>query len=482
MAEKILSVNNFFGGISSAEKIGLPGAFGDGSEFLDYSQDPNQITIQPKGTKVSGSTVVDLVKWIVDASPHDTNKYFYGDAGNIYRETSAGTWSNLRTVTNSVGQGMAVVNDYVYYTQNSQIGRYGPLSAAPAFQDDWQTGLNSTATSTYAPIQPFRAGFVVGHGNYLAYYDGSVWDVDRIVLPPGFQVRALTQVQETIVGAMWRSDGAITDTEEGYIFLWDGDATFVNNFYRTNGAPNALAHTGNRLLSFQGSSGQIYTDIEPFSLIHQIPNLGPREYVEVLPGATTTWQGQTYFGSAGNTDSTTVKHGIYSYGAKSNLYPEALNYTQKISTGTQTGTGIKVGALMGSGNQLYWSWKDSSTYGVDRVTSASTPAASATYISLVHDDERPGHDKMPKVILATHKALLSGESVQIGYKRDRAANFTTETANSTVGTTSTRASIPGDRYKEFEFEVILATSGSTAPSVTGINYLFDDLREEEELI
>ena len=36
--------------------------------------------------------------------------------------------------------------------------------------------------------------------------------------------------------------------------------------------------------------------------------------------------------------------------------------------------------------------------------------------------------------------------------------------------------------KEMEFEIILATSGTTAPTVTGIDYLFDDLSQEKALI
>lgn len=478
MAEQILTVNTFFGGISQAEKIGLEGAFGAGSEFLDFNKDPNQLTIQLAGSKVSGSVVVDLVKWLVDASPHDTNRYGYGDTGKIYRETSGGTWSVLRTVSNAGGQGMAVSADYLYYTQDTQIGRYGPLSGSPSFTDNWQTSLNDTSSVDFAPILPFKEGIAVGHGNYLGWWDGAVWDADRLVLPAGFYIRALTQVQEFIVIGAWRGGSGVNDSETGFVFLWDGSATTFNYFFPTDGAPNALGNTRNRLVSVLGSRGQIYTDMEPFNLVNSVPGLAAGKSIEVYPGAITTWKGQTYIGMGGSTDDASVKQGIYSYGARSTLFPEVLNYPHEISTGTQAGTGMKIGALLGVGNSLYWSWKDGSSYGVDKVGSSSNFAATATYVSLVHDDGRAGHDKMPKALLVTHKPLATGESIQLGSKMDREASFTLDTANSTVGSQSTRYAIPADRYHEAEFEVILAGPGTSAPTVTSIDYLFDDLREE----
>lgn len=489
MSEQILTIDKFYGGLSQAEKVGLEGSFAPGSQFLDYSQDPSRFTLQQIGSKVSGSTVVDLVKWIVDGSPYDTNRYFYGDAGNIYRETSGGTWSNLRTVSNSVGQGLAIHNDYLYYTQHAQIGRYGPLSTSPVFQDNWQTSLNNTQTPAFAPIMAFKEGLAVGHGNNLGWWDGATWDVDRLTLPPGFYIRSLTQIKEFIVIGAWRGGSNVTDSEEGYVFFWNGSSVTFDYFFPTDGAPNALGNTKNRLISVLGSQGQIYTDEEPFNLVHQIPNLPAGKSMEVFPGAVTNWKGQTYIGMGGSTDSSTVKQGIYTYGSRSSLYPETLNFAHAVSgtisggnsTYPTAGTTVKVGAVLGVGNSMYWSWRDGSNYGVDKITSSSNFAASGTYVSLVHDDGRAGHDKMPLVMAVAHLPLASGESVQIGYKFDRATSFTTDTANSTVDSQTTRFTFPATRYRYAQLEVVLASPGTSAPTVTSIDYVFDDLREEQQM-
>ncbi|MDI6808159.1 MAG: hypothetical protein QME66_04140, partial [Candidatus Eisenbacteria bacterium] len=94
MARKILRQRSFFGGISEAEKEGLRGA----SSFLEKLNifgDPGQVTIQPTTAKVSGTVVVDLVKWMVMGTPHDTNLWAYGDGGRIYKATTggSGTWT-----------------------------------------------------------------------------------------------------------------------------------------------------------------------------------------------------------------------------------------------------------------------------------------------------------------------------------------------------------------------------------------------------
>jgi len=99
-----ITFDSFSGGLSDGNRIGVSGSFLFG-QGLNFKDNPDQITANKAAVKNSGTTVTDLVKWI---SNDGTTTYFYGDAGKIYKRTSGGTWSLLRTVANSGGQGLCV--------------------------------------------------------------------------------------------------------------------------------------------------------------------------------------------------------------------------------------------------------------------------------------------------------------------------------------------------------------------------------------
>ena len=481
MSRKILFQRSFSGGISEAEKVGIPGAFLFGQK-LNIFGDPSQVSILPAAVKESGTVVTALIKWLVPGTPHDTNLYGYDEAGHIYKRTSGGTWTDERTVANSKGQGMDVYNDYLYYTQNTQLGRYGLLSGSPSFTDAFATGLNDTSGSTYAPVKAFNGFVYAGHGNKLLQTDGTTTTVAKLTLPVGLNIRSLEVLDEFLVIGTWRGT-SITGNEEGYLFFWDGTATNYNYFVKIeDGGCNALLNSRNRLLSVVGSSGFIYMNYNPFQKLQQLPKLVLGKYVEVLPGAVTSWRGQAIIGFAGNTDSADIYHGAYQWGAISEKYPEVLNYAWPISTGTQTGTGVRIGALRGAGSNLFMAWKDGSSYGVDKIVNSASPYSSATMENLIFDDQRNGENKKAVVVKVSHLALVSGESIQIGYKTNRASSYTTGAANSTVDTIATRLPVDFSKasFNEFQFEFILATTGSTSPKVTGAALEYDDLKEEKD--
>lgn len=135
-----LSIQDFSGGISPFDKVGIKGS----ARFiktLNLHEDPSRVTLMPAPAKVSGSTVTALVKWGVDTNPYATDRYFYDASGNIYKETSGGTWSVDRagaTIANgAAGQGMEVFDNFVYYATSSTIGRKGYLNGTPAYADDF---------------------------------------------------------------------------------------------------------------------------------------------------------------------------------------------------------------------------------------------------------------------------------------------------------------------------------------------------------
>lgn len=121
------------------------------SECLDVRTDPYRVTLLPATQKESGGTVTDFLKW-ADITPASLVTYLYGDTGNIYSRTTAGSWSKLHQTASSHGNGLGYFygDDYLYYTGDTAIGRYGPVSGTPTFTDDFLTAQGGTPQNTYS--------------------------------------------------------------------------------------------------------------------------------------------------------------------------------------------------------------------------------------------------------------------------------------------------------------------------------------------
>lgn len=142
------------GGIADLSKNSPDTEFAFGRS-IDVRSDPYRVTILGKTVKESGGIVNDLVK---DGDRIGTDLYEYGETGNIYKRTSLGSVTLLHTVPNSHGNGMKYYkeDDYLYYTNDKGIGRYGQVvNGTPVFVDDFlgaQGGvpLNTNALSLVA--------------------------------------------------------------------------------------------------------------------------------------------------------------------------------------------------------------------------------------------------------------------------------------------------------------------------------------------
>lgn len=158
--KKRLVIKDYSGGIGTASEKRDVSNSARFTKNLNPFEDPSYITLSRKTTKVSGSTVTDLVRWSEDGSPWSTSRYFYAEDGKIHQETSGGTWSTLRTVSGSNGEGFLIFDDYLYYALTAELGRYGKLSGTPAFNDSFltdgttnvdQSGGATTATDYVPP-------------------------------------------------------------------------------------------------------------------------------------------------------------------------------------------------------------------------------------------------------------------------------------------------------------------------------------------
>jgi hypothetical protein len=331
----------------------------------------------------------------------------------------------------------------------------------------------------FHPMIEHLNGVVVGNERYLAYWDEATYEPNRVVLAPGFEVRALCKVDEFVVVAAFRGS-SVGEAEEARLYFWDGIAdTF--NFHKdvSIGAGQALINSRNRLMGVYGNRGGLHLGTDPFEDIsHEIPTLASGKSVEVYPGAVTNYQGKTLIGIASSTDDTEeLQIGVWAYGRQDNKQSEALTLAYTISTGSSSGENLNIGAVRGIGKELYISFRDGADYGVDKVSFDSSPAEEGTFESFIFDHQNPRKSKLAEKLIIGFEALREGEAVTPKVKVNR-GNFAAGTTVNTEGATT--AELPlFTRFKEIElgFE---AEGVTTSPKVTDIFFEFDDLKEERD--
>jgi hypothetical protein len=171
MADEKKTYGRFAGGIADSIKEGSNGQIPNQFYFgrsINYRDDPQAITLLPGALKESGTVIVDLLK-CADTIPTDLSVYAYGNAGTVYKRTSAGSWSALRTVANSHGNGVGYFtgDDYLYYLTDKTVGRYGPISGTPQFVDDMIASMGGARTNTYS------ATFTAASSQYASAVDSA---------------------------------------------------------------------------------------------------------------------------------------------------------------------------------------------------------------------------------------------------------------------------------------------------------------------
>ena len=151
MAKKtIKETSAFFEGISDFAKLGGPAQYQWG-RCIDHRTDPRAVSLLPRTLKESGTVVTGLPKWATTPPTTCGDTFIYDETGKIYSRSSAGSYTELRTVPQSHGNGMEWFGEdnFIYYTNDKTIGRYGPICTSnPQFNDDFFGSQGGNRTNT----------------------------------------------------------------------------------------------------------------------------------------------------------------------------------------------------------------------------------------------------------------------------------------------------------------------------------------------
>lgn len=327
-------------------------------------------------------------------------------------------------------------------------------------------------SDTYHPIKQFTNFLVIGNERYVAKLEaGSVYNPHRLTLPSGYRVRCFGFWHDYVAIGTWQGD-EITDVDSAKILLWDGTSdTYVEPIDVPQGAINALFGKQGRLYISAGYRGQFfeYTGGPEASPLFRLPLSEKSDMIEIAPGAITMWEGILQVGATLSTDSTTIHQGVYTWGRDESTDPVSLGFDYPLSVGDRMSSDVKIGSLLARGKKLYIGFANSGSYGIDVVNKSANPAATATIELLNTDLLNVASLKYPLTFRVDFLPLVSGQSVVLKYKADRAASWSTLATQSTSGATEVAGSI-NQRVKEIQFALDITTNGS---QVTIINFAFD---------
>jgi len=161
------------------------------------------------------------------------------------------------------------------------------------------------------------------------------------------------------------------------------------------------------------------------------------------------------------------------------------------TTGNSISTGIKIGLLMPVNKKLLMGWKDGVSYGLDSVDPSGSPYPAGSIEWLIRDEGALWKEKKPDTIRADFDTLLTGHSVSLQYKLDRASAYSTaeiasydsdpEGNENKILRVQPNISDLGSevRHREYQVRLNLATSVSTSPAALGVTIMEDALTDED---
>lgn len=468
---EVLTLKNFNGGISPQAAKGVRGSFAFGYG-LDI-RDNNTLKCNQKLKKDSSTIVTDLVLAMFRAS--DGKVYAFGDTGKVYRKSS-GTWTNVYTEPGGKITGAcefkSTSGSFILYATQTKLRKISLTNAGGT----WSGNTSDAGTFTNGIAGDFHTMrvaigvVIINDGDLLAMYDyEDAFNAAALRMSTGTKGKALLDRDDrVIVGGK--------ENDDGKFITWDRQAdSWLAKKDAQGPIVNSMGFLEQGIVAQVGTNGKLkYWNFGNTVPLTTIPGTASS-----YPGAVTEYNTLTHIGMNGGS-----KNGVYSIGRLDLNDPRALNLEYVPSHGKLTGT--EIGALARDGSDLYVSWKDGSTYGIDVID--QTEKATAVYESLVLDMTKSQIEKFlrhVKILLADD--LPAGCEVSVKYRATRSTTqeqaaddadgwvpMTMSDERDSIDQTGERKGVfnAEGQGEQIELQVTLTPSGNTSPEVESIHLYF----------
>lgn len=343
---------------------------------LDPHSKPGILQVAQKMVKVSSTTVTAFCRESVVSSNGFIYWFSYTD-GKIWQQTiSDNTFLLVFTTTAAAGGvgclGAFEYQGYIYWATESRLHRILALGNDTAAEWTSNVALNwatfSNTDALFHPMYEVNQVLYIGDGKYVAQVDGSTFTANALDIKAPLRVKSLGKMNVDLLIGTWVAD-TITHTE---LIRWN---TYSVSYTSSDTIPetgiNAFIPADNTVLVQAGLGGNIYSyDGANLNLYKTIPGeYSPTKYGEVHPSSVANLNGQILMGFS-NGSGNPADEGVYRMARHDVKYPTILDFPYPISErsgGVLVTSGIEIGAITVSGFNLYVAWKNSTTYGVDKL-------------------------------------------------------------------------------------------------------------------
>jgi len=342
------------------------------SVCLDLHSDPGVIQANYALKKDSETTVDEFCKNIVVSS--NGHVYFFSsESGKIWRKSSSNVYSLYYTTSASSGEskilGAKEYEGYIYWATEEFLFRVDVDST------DWATDVSEwqefdVGSTAYHPMQVARSKLWIGDGHQIANVapplggGAVVFTSNALDLPSEQTVKALGSIDIQLAIGTYVDDNVNKTT----IYRWDtwSPSWNMDDTIEEVGI-NAFIPVDNYFFVQAGKVGSIYSyDYNMLYLTKRVPGTYSTTYASrVSPNAVAFYKQLPLFGVSRDSSvpQSGATPGIYSLGTVNpRLYHRVLALEYLTSTTSNT---TIIGAMAVRGNQVYVSWEDGESTGID---------------------------------------------------------------------------------------------------------------------
>jgi hypothetical protein len=386
----------------------------------------SEIDTDKKFFKANSETITYVKVWIADkgsgnltVTVHDSTDTLVGTA----TVTNASLVYGWNYVTMSIS-GLTYGANYHVHIFASVADVYLKSNNLNDVADSF-TELLSSGDSEFHPMLDQNLVLYIGDRNYIHQVDIDTTDGSHVftsrALDYNYPLRAKclgTFQTDLLVGTV--VDNKIAKTR---LIRWN---TWSDSFSSNDSIPeqgiNAFIDGDNYILVSAGEVGNIYFfNGQTLELMRTMKGnstgFDAGGKVTVHPQATANFKGLPLFGLS-NVSGNPVDQGIYSFGSRNSDYPQILSLDYPISersSGNFVLTGIEIGAIAIVGNDMYVSWKNGSTKGIDKLDYSNK--LSGAYITTQIMDITKVYLNNYQKYIAKYVVLPASTDITMQYKR-----------------------------------------------------------------